>query len=64
LRTALHSIRRVFVGIIVTIAVAAFYNAVVGVFGLPLAILSACFGVIFAVVSIVVTNKREEIAGQ
>jgi hypothetical protein len=51
-------------GTLAVLAVTVFLNAVAGVFGLPLAILSTCFGVVFAVFSVVVTNRAEEPGGR
>jgi hypothetical protein len=46
------------------LAVTVFFNAVAGVFGLPLAILSTFLGVIYAVISVIVTSRRDERASQ
>jgi energy-converting hydrogenase Eha subunit A len=57
-------LRKTILVVVVILAATAFYNAVVGVFGLPLAILSMCCGVVFAVFSVIATSKREEQEGQ
>jgi hypothetical protein len=49
---------------VIVVVVVLFNFAVIGVFGLPCAIVSSVLGIGFSIVTVIVTNKRADRASQ
>ena len=63
-RRLIRALRRIAGRVVIVVVVVLFNFAVIGVFGLPCAIVSSVLGIGFSIVTVIVTNKRADRASQ